>query len=135
MGMTHEQMIKAGRTSPDMTFHERVWAACARVPRGKVATYADLARLVGGPAFRGYRAVGGAMHRNPYAPGVPCHRVVGSDGRLTGFAGGLAKKRALLRAEGVPLVGDRVDLERCRWRPSLQPEQAARKSNFSSVDR
>lgn len=95
-----------------MNFHERVWATCARIPHGKVVTYADLAAAVGSPLA--FRAVGQAMNRNPYAPAVPCHRVVGSDGRLTGFAGGLPKKREMLEAEGVCFTGDRVDLTRCR---------------------
>jgi methylated-DNA-[protein]-cysteine S-methyltransferase len=66
---------------------------------------------------RAFRAVGNALHRNPYAPVVPCHRVVGSDGNLTGYAGGLAAKRRMLESEGVRVVGDRVDLVAYRWRP------------------
>ena len=112
--MTYKDDILAGRVVPGMSFHQRVWALTARIPKGKVVTYADLAAAVGGPDFRGYRAVGGAMNRNPYAPQVPCHRVVGSDGRLTGFAGGLAKKRRLLQSEGVTITSDRVDLHRHR---------------------
>jgi len=94
-----------------MSFHERVWAITARIPAGAVVTYADIARRLD---TKGYRAVGGALHNNPHAPDVPCHRVVGSDGRLTGFAGGVAKKRKLLRSEGVPFRGQRVDLAQCR---------------------
>lgn len=108
---TRVAAIKAGRLTAGMSFSERVWALTARVPPGRVVTYADIARRLG---TRGYRAVGHALHRNPHAPGVPCHRVVGADGRLTGFAGGLDRKRRLLRREGVPLRGDRVDLARCR---------------------
>ncbi|MFW6059374.1 MAG: MGMT family protein [Phycisphaeraceae bacterium] len=109
----HEQQIKAGRLTAGMSFSERVWAVTARVPRGRVVTYADIARRLG---TKGYRAVGHALHRNPYAPAVPCHRVVGKDGRLTGFAGGLAKKRRLLEGEGVAMAGDeRVDLPRSRY--------------------
>jgi O-6-methylguanine DNA methyltransferase len=74
-------------------------------------TYADLARRL---KSTGYRAVGQALHRNPYAPQVPCHRVVGSDGRLTGYAGGLAKKRKMLEAEGISFNGQRVNLQACR---------------------
>lgn len=97
-----------------MTFNQRVWAACSRIRPGTVATYADLARAVGST---GYRAVGNAMNKNPYAPRVPCHRVVGSDGRLTGYAGGIEKKRRLLAGEGVGFLSpDRVDL-RHRVRP------------------
>ncbi len=91
----------------DMTFSERVWALTARIPRGRVTTYGAIARALGKP--RAARAVGQALHRNPYAPDVPCHRVVGADGRLTGFAGGLAKKSHLLAAEGVAVTDGRVD--------------------------
>ena len=96
-----------------MGFHEKVWALTARVPRGSVVTYGQIAEKLGG---RAYRAVGQAMHNNPYAPTVPCHRVVGSDGSLTGFASGLAKKRRLLKAEGVTLTkSGKVDLSKHRF--------------------
>lgn len=107
MKIMHERDILAGRLSDDMNFHEKVWTLCARIPAGKVATYADLAHALGG---RAYRAVGQAMNRNPLSPAVPCHRVVGSDGKLTGFAGGLAKKQRMLTEEGVAIRGNRVDL-------------------------
>ncbi len=105
--------IRAGRLMTGMSFAERVWTLTARVPRGRVVTYADIAQKLG---TRAYRAVGQCLGRNPYAPTVPCHRVVGSDGRLTGFAGGLDAKRRLLTAEGLTLTGDRVDLARHRHR-------------------
>ena len=105
-----EPDIRAGRVKPGMTFNERVWAMTARIPAGKVVTYADIATALGTKA---YRAVGNALNRNPYAPGVPCHRVVGSDGRLTGFAGGLPKKESLLNREGVLVKKGRADLT-CR---------------------
>lgn len=95
-----EDKIKLGKLVPGMTFNQKVWALCARVPAGKVTTYAEIARAL---KSKGYRAVGNALNKNPYAPAVPCHRVVGSTGSLTGFAGGLAKKRALLTKEGVTL--------------------------------
>ena len=103
--------ILAGDDRHAATFSERVWAVCARVPQGQVTTYGDIARHLG---TSGYRAVGMALNRNPYAPDVPCHRVVGSNGALTGFASGIEKKRAMLEAEGVPRRGGRVDLARCR---------------------
>lgn len=112
--MSYEQDILAGRIVEGMSFNQRVWALTARIPKGQVVTYADLAAAVGGAGFRGYRAIGNAMNRNPYAPRVPCHRVVGSDGRLTGFAGGLDKKRQMLQAEGVTIASHRVDLKRYR---------------------
>jgi methylated-DNA-[protein]-cysteine S-methyltransferase len=102
-----EANIRAGRLQPGMTFNQRVWALTARIPSGRVTTYRELARKL---ETRGYRAVGNALNRNPYAPGVPCHRVVGSDGSLTGFFHGLEAKRRMLQQEGVPMRGDRVDL-------------------------
>lgn len=103
----YERQIKAGRLHGGMDFDQKVWALTARVPRGKVTTYGAIARKL---KTRAYRAVGGALGRNPYAPAVPCHRVVGSNGGLTGFGGGLAQKRALLIAEGIPMIGDKVDM-------------------------
>ena len=111
MDDTRERAILAGRLTAGMNFNQKVWAVCARIPPGRVATYAQLARKLGSQA---YRAVGNAMNRNPYAPRVPCHRVVGSDGSLTGFAGGLPKKRRMLQQEGVAFVNGKVDLSRCR---------------------
>lgn len=84
------------RTLP--AFQQRVLAELARVPYGEVTTYGALALRVGAP--RGARAVGGALNRNPVAIVLPCHRVVGADGSLTGYAGGLDRKRALLVLEG-----------------------------------
>jgi methylated-DNA-[protein]-cysteine S-methyltransferase len=108
-----EHAIKSGQLNPGMSFNEKVWAVTAQIPRGKVVTYGDIARKLNCTA---YRAVGNALNKNPYAPMVPCHRVVGSDGSLTGFAGGLEKKRKLLLEEGVPLKNGKVDLGvRCDW--------------------
>ena len=128
-----EADIRAGRLRPGMTFNERVWALTARIPAGRVVTYADLAAALGS---KGYRAVGNAMNRNPYAPGVPCHRVVGSDGRLTGFAGGLAKKEQLLNAEGVPVSGGRADLA-CRYHfePAVSDGANATSGKGTSAER
>jgi O-6-methylguanine DNA methyltransferase len=99
--------ILKGQLSDDMTMSERVWAMTVRIPAGQVATYGSIARALG---VRSPRAVGQALHRNPMVPAVPCHRVVGSDGSLTGYALGMEKKRQLLRDEGVAFRGDRVDL-------------------------
>jgi methylated-DNA-[protein]-cysteine S-methyltransferase len=104
-----ESSIKRGRVSAGMSFDQKVWAVTSRIPRGKVATYAWVARQL---RSNGYRAVGGALNRNPYAPGVPCHRVVGSNGSLTGFAHGLKAKQEILQREGVEIIGGRVDLGR-----------------------
>ncbi|MEA2734839.1 MAG: methylated-DNA-[protein]-cysteine S-methyltransferase [Humisphaera sp.] len=100
-----EDKIKLGKLVAGMTFNQKVWALCARVPAGKVTTYGEIARAL---KCKAYRAVGNALNKNPYAPAVPCHRVVGSTGELTGFAGGLAKKKSLLAREGVEMKNDRV---------------------------
>lgn len=104
-----EADICAGRLKRGMSFNQRVWAMVARIPRGKVASYSQVAAALGS---RGCRAVGGALNRNPYAPAVPCHRVVGKRGDIVGFACGVERKRELLEEEGVCFKGSRVDMER-----------------------
>ncbi|MCB1846207.1 MAG: methylated-DNA--[protein]-cysteine S-methyltransferase [Halieaceae bacterium] len=79
-------------------FQQSVWRALAEIPWGQWRSYADIARAISRP--RAVRAVGAANGRNPLPIVVPCHRVVGSDGSLTGFAGGLEMKRYLLELEG-----------------------------------
>jgi methylated-DNA-[protein]-cysteine S-methyltransferase len=95
----------AGQPLPDLPvdldgvppFTRRVLVACRAIPFGATTTYAALARAIGAP--RAARAVGQALARNPVPVAIPCHRVVGGDGRLHGFLGGEAWKRALLRHE------------------------------------
>jgi methylated-DNA-[protein]-cysteine S-methyltransferase len=79
-------------------FQHRVWELISAIPYGQTVTYGDLARDVGGEVTP--KDVGAAVGRNPLSVVVPCHRVVGKDGRLTGYAGGLARKRFLLDLEG-----------------------------------
>lgn len=108
-----EKAILAGKILSSMSFNQKVWALTVRIPKGKVVTYGDIAHKLDTQA---YRAVGMAMNRNPYAPDVPCHRVVGSDGKLTGFAGGLEKKSELLTQEKVPMKhNQQVDLSKARY--------------------
>lgn len=99
--------ILKGTLTPDMSFDEKVWAICARIPQGSVVTYGQIARAL---QSRGYRAVGAALGRNPYAPQVPCHRVVAADGKLTGYSaqGGVHRKREMLIQEGIGFRGQRV---------------------------
>lgn len=89
-------------------FERAVWAELRRIPPGETRSYADIARALGGGA-RGpgpnARAVGTANARNPILIAIPCHRVIGADGSLTGYAGGLERKAWLLAHEG--------------WRPAL----------------
>ena len=78
-------------------FQQAVWSALRAIGYGQTHTYAEIARAVGRP--KAFRAVGGANHVNPLPIVIPCHCVVGAGGRLTGYAGGLDKKEALLRLE------------------------------------
>ncbi len=82
-------------------FQRAVWQALAHIPSGKTTSYGHLAQQLGRP--KAARAVGAAVGRNPWSVVVPCHRVMGSQGALTGYAGGLARKVALLQLEGVLL--------------------------------
>jgi len=79
-------------------FQRRVWEELRTIPRGSTVTYGELAARIGMPGAA--RAVGAAVAQNPVSIVVPCHRVVGSDGSLTGYAGGVERKRALLALEG-----------------------------------
>ena len=79
-------------------FQQSVWQALLAIPQGDVVSYGEVSRRIGNP--RAVRAVGGAIGRNPVSIIVPCHRVTGSKGALTGYAGGLERKTALLRLEG-----------------------------------
>lgn len=85
-------------------FQRAVWAALREVPYGRTCTYGELAVAIGRPTA--VRAVAAANGRNPVCVVVPCHRVIGADGSLTGYAGGLARKRLLLALEqGTPTAG------------------------------
>lgn len=79
-------------------FQQEVWRALREIPFGEVRTYAEVAQSIGHP--RACRAVGNANRQNPIWIAIPCHRCVGTDGSLTGYAGGLEMKRALLMREG-----------------------------------
>jgi methylated-DNA-[protein]-cysteine S-methyltransferase len=80
-------------------FQKEVWKAVALVPFGRTSSYGDIARLVGRP--KASRAVGAANGANPIPIVIPCHRVIGSDGSLTGYGGGLDLKRRFLAHEGI----------------------------------
>ncbi len=99
-----------------MNFFERVYAVVEKIPRGKVLSYGDVARLAGSP--RSSRQVGWALHVNPRPGQIPCHRVVFKDGHVSpGFAfGGPQIQRAMLQEEGVGFLKDgSVDMQKFRW--------------------
>ena len=119
------------------TFQEQVWEILQKIPYGKLTSYGQIARLI--QAKTGSRvsaqAVGGAVGRNPVSILVPCHRVVGGDGSLTGYAGGLDKKEFLLQLEGIPVEqgrikdyvpwskGNRSDSGWGQWNPIWKPDE------------
>ena len=84
-------------------FQLKVWAYLRKIPRGSVRTYTQVAKDIGKPLA--IRAVANAIGKNPYAPKIPCHRVIRSDGSLGGYSGkgGLKTKRFLLKKEGIKL--------------------------------
>lgn len=114
-----------------MTFCDRVYKIVKKIPKGKVATYSQVSRLAGN--VKAARAVGMCMRTNPFVPvsdpafsgddtgchtpRVPCHRVVGSDGRLVGYSGkgGVSAKKSMLAKEGVLFIKDTVDLVHSQW--------------------
>lgn len=89
------------------SFNERCYEVLRKVPKGKVTTYKAIAEKIGTKA---YRAVGNAMNKNPYAPKVPCHRVINSNGDIGGFASGVKNKISLLKKEGITISHNQVDL-------------------------
>lgn len=104
-------------------FFKKVYTVARHIPKGKVATYGQIAHLAGNS--KAARAVGMAMKNNPDLSSIPCHRVVGSDGKLVGYSAfdGISSKKAMLIKEGITLLGDRVDLSISQWQTNT--------SNFS----
>lgn len=92
-GIGHKKSVRV-----PTPFENAVYAITQKIPKGRTRSYRWVAEHLGDVGLA--RAVGNALHRNPYAPRVPCHRVIKSDGTLGGYAQGLSKKRALLAREG-----------------------------------
>lgn len=90
-------VIKRMKNYPE--FYQDVWKACALIPKGEVRTYGWIAKRINRPLAA--RAVGQALAKNPFSPVIPCHRVISSNGQLTGFSapGGIKKKAAMLKKE------------------------------------
>lgn len=106
-----------------ISFSEKVYSWCRKIPKGKVTTYAEIARTL---HIKGYQAIGQALRCNPYAPEVPCHRVVKSDGKVGGFRVGgfrgkkegkeIEEKIRLLEKEGIKIMEEKVDLDKYFFR-------------------
>lgn len=127
----------AGEEAPDvegLSFREAVYAAVRRIPRGKVATYGQIAALAGSPGAA--RAAGNALHCNPDGDATPCYRVVNAQGKLSGaFAfGGIDEQKRRLEADGIEVINMRVDLAEYKWRPLNRSEciGAGKDRTFSS---
>jgi O-6-methylguanine DNA methyltransferase len=103
-----EDVIKP--LSKKTEFEKTVLATTFMIPEGKVSTYKRISEKIGRP--HACRAVGNALHKNPLAPVVPCHRVVRSDGKIAGEKESIEARRRLLEKEGIPLDGNRVRLNR-----------------------
>lgn len=91
------------------SFYEKCYAVLRKVPNGKITTYKEIARALNSKA---YRAVGTAMNKNPYAPEVPCHRVINSDGNVGGFFSGKNLKIKLLKSEGIEILNNKINLNK-----------------------
>ncbi len=111
-----EEYLKGGRKEFDIPlemngteFQKQVWEELRRVPYGTTATYGEIASRIG--RARACRAVGGAAGSNRILIFIPCHRIIGSDGSLTGFGGGLPLKKTLLELEGVSCEDMRTEVE------------------------
>ena len=103
---TKEDVIKHLQNKTE--FEKAVLAETFEIPKGKVSTYSRMVEKIGKP--RAYRAVANALHKNPLAPIVPCHRVVRSNGNIVGTKEAIEAHRRLLEKEGIPLEGNRVKL-------------------------
>ena len=95
-----------------VSFNERCYTVLKKVPAGRVTTYKALAHAFG---TRAYRAIGNALNKNPFAPSIPCHRVVNANGKLGGYADGPSKKIELLKKEGIEIKDNRVDLRKYEY--------------------
>lgn len=109
-------MVKQNGKQSNSAFRQKIYTLTRQIPPGKVATYGQLAALVGSPGSA--RAVGMCMKGNSDPENIPCHRVVAVNGKLTGYAfGGVSTKKDRLQREGVTFINDRVDLSISLWKP------------------
>lgn len=94
-------------------FQQKCYTTLKKVPKGKVTTYKDLAKAMNSKA---YRAVGSAMNKNPFAPKVPCHRVINENGKVGNYAHGTNKKIKMLKEEGIEIIDGKINLNKFRFK-------------------
>ena len=104
-------------------FTRRVYNAVSKIPKGKVSTYKEIAIAVGKP--KAFRAVGNALNKNPFAPRIPCHRVVKSSSEIGGFSTGAKKKEKMLKKEGIPAKNHKIE----NFNKSIVRAQELKKQN------
>ena len=92
-----------------MSFNEKVYDLCKKIPKGKVSTYKDIARALSSKA---YRAVGNALNKNKDCDIIPCYKIVNSNGNLGGYALGLKEKNRRLKNDGIQIKNNKIDLNR-----------------------
>jgi len=97
-------------------FQKKVYELCSKIPKGRVTTYKEIGKALGKDG-NVYRAIGQALNKNPFAPKVPCHRVVSSNGNIGGFAHGSKVKIRLLESEGIKIKDNKIiDFEKVLFR-------------------
>ncbi len=88
-------------------FYQKVWLACLKIPKGQTRTYKWIAKKIKYP--NAYRAVGNALSKNPFAPTIPCHRIIRKNGDIGGYSGGIKKKQKLLKKEKLTNFKEVID--------------------------
>ncbi len=96
-------------------FYQKCYNIARKIPKGKVTTYKEIAKALKNP--KASRAVGNAMNKNPFAPKVPCHRVIKSNGQIGGFASSTKNKIKLLKKEGIIIKNNKINLKKYLKKP------------------
>ncbi len=102
-----KDIINKVKNSKNITnFQKQCYLALLKIPKGKITTYKGIAKQINNP--KAARAVGNAMNNNPFAPSVPCHRVIKNDGSIGGFSKGIKAKTRLLQQEGLKIIAGKI---------------------------
>ena len=104
------EIRRSGKWKNLTEFQRKVLEVTARIPEGKVSTYGQIGQVLGGKIYS--RAVGNALNKNPFAPTIPCHRVIKTSGKIGGFAKGSAEKIDMLKKENIKITNNKIDLKK-----------------------
>ncbi|MHA1798436.1 MAG: MGMT family protein [Candidatus Helarchaeota archaeon] len=105
-----DEIINSDKWKKLTEFEKKVLLVTAKIPSSKISTYAQIAEVLGNKNFS--RAVGNALNKNPFAPIIPCHRVIKSSGHVGGFARGSLEKEKILREENIKIKNHKINLEK-----------------------